>query len=310
MLNGFLWRFTCNSALATGSIEACQVLSTFLAHGKMAITPTSYFGAPIPGQLCLSFSYHFTVGDRWPSHLKPLEDLIKAPFLSKRTLDFDPLVIDLYLDNHSKLILITKDQKSTDAHKSQTPKSTYIPLLPACTATTSPQAPEQVTKSRSPSDRPSYLPANQFGFISAPEPPLSNTFGGGAALPPVSQLYSPPTHQQQSSSILACTPNHLLGPAFANALAPTVVPLVRKFNPLTSTILTDQGRSKASAKFLNCCCLLIHHNPMVVLTDTQQGHPLLANANLFRRQPTAHFQRDVLGPLSLAQTGFISNFYN
>jgi hypothetical protein len=176
MLNGFLWHLTCNSVLATGSIGAHQVLSTFLAHGETAITPTSYFGATIPGRFCPSFSYHFTVGDRWPMHLKPLEDLIKAPFLSEGALDFDPLVIDLYMNNHPKLILITKDQKFTGAHKSRTPKSTYVALPPACTATASPMAPEQVTEFCSHLKCSSYLPANQFGFLPVPEPPLRNVF--------------------------------------------------------------------------------------------------------------------------------------
>jgi hypothetical protein len=44
--------------------------------------------------------------------------------------------------------------------------------------------------------------------------------------------------------------------------------------------------------------------------DTQQGHPLSAKANIFSRDPTAHFLCDVLGPLSAAQTGYIPNFYN
>jgi hypothetical protein len=86
--------------------------------------------------------------------------------------------------------------------------------------------------------------------------------------------------------------------------------VAHKFDPLTGTILTDQGRSKASAEFLNCCRLLVHHDPNFVLTDTQQGHPLSTKANIFPGEPTAHFCRDVLGSLSAGQTGYIPNFYN
>jgi hypothetical protein len=122
MLNGFLWRLTCNSVLSMGSVEARHIMLTFLTHGKFTITTASYFGAIIPGRLCPSFSYHFMVGDCWPTRSDPLEDLIKALFLSERFLDFDPLVIDLYMDKHPPLTLVTKDQKSTNAHKSCTPK--------------------------------------------------------------------------------------------------------------------------------------------------------------------------------------------
>jgi hypothetical protein len=59
MLNGFLWRLTCDSILATGSVEARHILSTFsdswLTRGESAITTASYFGAIIPGRLCFGF---------------------------------------------------------------------------------------------------------------------------------------------------------------------------------------------------------------------------------------------------------------
>jgi hypothetical protein len=48
----------------------------------------------------------------------------------------------------------------------------------------------------------------------------------------------------------------------------------------------------------------------VVLTDTQHRHPLPAKANIFPREPTAHFCCDVLRPLAATQTGYIPNFYN
>jgi hypothetical protein len=86
--------------------------------------------------------------------------------------------------------------------------------------------------------------------------------------------------------------------------------VIRRFDPLTGTILTAQGRTEASAEFLNCCRLLVHHDPNVVLTDTQNGHPLSTKANIFPREPTAHFRRDVLGPLSAGQSGYIPNCYN
>jgi hypothetical protein len=77
-------------------------------------------------------------------------------------------------------------------------------------------------------------------------------------------------------------------------------------------ILTIQGHLKASPEFLNCCRLLTtHHNPHMTLTDTQIGKNLPSQANLFPRQPTEHFRRNLLGPLhaSAAGTGNVPVFY-
>jgi hypothetical protein len=131
MLNGFLWRLTSDSVLATGSPEARLVFSTFLTRGKTAITPSTYFGAALPGRFCPSFANHFTVGDCWPTRQSPLADLIKDPFVSERVKDYAPLVIDLHADVHPSMQLITRDQLSTEAHKRRTPQKSTAPPTPA-----------------------------------------------------------------------------------------------------------------------------------------------------------------------------------
>jgi hypothetical protein len=98
-----------------------QVFSTFLACQKTAITSASYYGAAIPGRLCPTFAYHLTVGECWPTHLNPLQDLIK-----------DPLVIDLYMKNHPVLMLITKDQLSTKTNLRGPPPSRQQQSHPPC----------------------------------------------------------------------------------------------------------------------------------------------------------------------------------
>jgi hypothetical protein len=81
----------------------------FLSHGKTAIMAASYLGAAIPGRLCPMFAYHFTMGDCWPIHMSPVGDLIKDPFTLEQAWDYDPLSIDLYIEDHPILVLITKD---------------------------------------------------------------------------------------------------------------------------------------------------------------------------------------------------------
>jgi hypothetical protein len=327
MVSGFLWRLICDSVLSTGSPEARRVFSTFLARGETAITPASYFGAAIPGRLCPTFAYHFTVGDRWPTSPNPTEDLVKDPFTSERARDYAPLVIDLYTAVHPPLTLITKDQKSTEAHKRSTPRQSFVNLLPPSGGTSRP-GPVPVTQSA----RLGYPPAQpaQTATLYQPAPPaqipaanfgppvntgaIAANFGSTALLPAAASLYSPPAGPPPAQPAPASTPSRSLGQAFANALpAPSLQPaviVVKKYDPLTGTILTAQGRSEASSEFLNCCRLLTHHDPNLQLTDTQMGHPLPPQANLFPREPTLHFRRNVLGQPAVANGGCIANFYN
>jgi hypothetical protein len=100
------------------------------------------------------------VGEHWPTFQNPLEELIQAPFLSDRAKDYEPLVIDLYMLNHPKLTLITKDQLSTNAHKCRTPKRTYVNLLRAGSNSPAIPVPEKVTDLRPQLDRRVYPPAS------------------------------------------------------------------------------------------------------------------------------------------------------
>jgi hypothetical protein len=84
MAHGFIWRLTCDSILAIGTVEAQKYLQTFLSRGKTAIMVSLYFGDNIPGRLCPNFAYHFTVFAHWPTHIDPLADLAKLPCISKR----------------------------------------------------------------------------------------------------------------------------------------------------------------------------------------------------------------------------------
>jgi hypothetical protein len=77
MAHGFIWCLTCDSILATGTVEAQKHLQTFLSRGETVIRVSSYFGDNIPGCLCPNFAYHFTVIASWPMHINPLVDLAK-----------------------------------------------------------------------------------------------------------------------------------------------------------------------------------------------------------------------------------------
>jgi hypothetical protein len=103
-----------------------------------------------------------------------------------------------------------------------------------------------------------------------------------------------------------------LSTAFAAACPSTVSPLppvTRTIDPTLASIVTEQGRHEASAEFLNCCRLLAHHDTRSQLTDGATGQRLSPQANLFPRQPTGHFRRNVLGPLFHGHKGYQASVY-
>lgn len=129
MAHGFLWRLTCDAILATtGTAEAQKHLSTFLSHGKTAITASSYFGDHIPSPFCPNFAYHFTVIARWPTHIDPLADLSKLLMVSERALEYAPIVVNLHIAMHLPLTLITCDRQLSENHRRTTPRYSYPDL--------------------------------------------------------------------------------------------------------------------------------------------------------------------------------------
>jgi hypothetical protein len=325
MLQGFLWRLISDSVLTTGTKEAQKVFATFLERGETAITADSYLGAVIPGRLCPNFAYHFAVVARWPTRLNPLAEIILPPLVSERALDYEPLIVDLYTDHPQMLRLLTRDALSTEDHRRQTPRHSYVPNPAEAEALPPPVVtdPPEITR-RSPYQYPPASITDQYPPASVGNTPSrgQHLFGSPAPAPAAehpplgpptpAQLYSPPALKPPGPSPSHTPhPPRILGPAFATSLGAQPVPL-RRSDPLSATILTAQSRSEASPEFLNCCRLLTHHDPNMAFIDIQLGIPLERTANLFPRQPTEHFRRDVLGPLhtSATSTGYLPVFYN
>jgi hypothetical protein len=125
MVHGFLWRLTCDSMLATGTIEAQKHLQTFLSRGETAITASSYFVDHIPGRLCPNFAYHFQVVACWPTCIDPLADLAKLPLVLARAQEYAPMAIDLHIPIHLPLTLVTHDCQLSESHKWSTPRFSY-----------------------------------------------------------------------------------------------------------------------------------------------------------------------------------------
>lgn len=314
MLQGFLWRLTSDAALTTGSIEAQQVFALYLARGEQAITADCYLGAALHGRLCPNFAYHFRAGARWPTRVNPLKEVILSQLISERARDYEPITINLYETLQSPLRLVTKDAQSTAEHRRQTPTSAAS-IAPAATPVPS-GAPALLPVTDHTTRQ--YSPAFPSPFTirtpaAPPTPFLYPPPGQPANLGPPAQtvLYSPPAPMPPGHPPPSGNPQRTLGPAFTQSMG-LAAPPIRRSDPVTATILTAQGRQEASPEFLNCCRLLTHHDPHLALTNNQLGVTLPASANLFPRQPTEHFRRDVLGPIhsSSGIGGYQPVFYN
>jgi hypothetical protein len=249
------------------------------------------------------------VASDWPTHPSPIAELAKLHLVSERGQDYDPLTIDLYIPVHPPLALVTRDKKTTDAHRQRTPKYSD-PCIPEPTREPPIELPRTLPFELPPPAQPRY-PPTQVTNPYYPSPIDLTTDRRPFDLPVPAQLYSPPAHIPRGRlpygppSPAQRDLTGLFGPASGQAQP-------RRSDPLTASILTAQGRSKVTPNFLNCCRLLTHHDPALILTDTNTGQPLASYANLFPRQPTEHFRRDVFGPLSTGSTanGYLPGFFN
>jgi hypothetical protein len=329
MLHGYIWRLTCDAVLAVGTIHARKFLETFLDRGETALTADSYFGVKLPGRFCPNFAYHFKVANNWPTRPDPLTDLAKIHTVSLRAQDYDPVVIDLHIAQHPVLTLSTRDQLSTDAHRLQTPRfSAALPLQPGAGAPTAGAPPAQApgaVSAAAPAPAPpafgSSQPAASYPGGSYPNPYLLGTHHGdflGQHQPPTiplpPALYSPPamTASGQQHTPASQPSRQLFAPfgSAANSSVTALAAVARHSDPTQATIITEQGRHEASPEFLHCCRLLVHNDVRVQLTDNVTGQILATHANLFPRQPTLHFRRDVLGPLFHKMSGYQPSVYN
>jgi hypothetical protein len=321
MLHGYIWRLTSDAVLAVGTVQARKFMATYIAVGETAITADSYFGVKLPGRFCPNFAYHFKVANNWPTRPDPLLDLAKLHTVSIRAQEFDPVLIDLHIDNHPSVSLQTRDQLSTEIHCRSTPRYSTAkvaspsvppapPVLPGAptTAAGAPQA------TQPPAPGSSY--GNPFPLYGPHGvPPLLSQQRGQLPIP--ATLYSSPAmmHSTFHSHGSASQQQHprSLFPPFGSAASQSSglsIAVARNSDPTDATILTEQGRHEASSEFLHCCRLLVHHDARLHLTDNETGQILAPHANLFPRQPTDYFRRDVLGPLHSHQKGYQPSVYN
>jgi hypothetical protein len=146
MLNGFIWRLWCDRMLTTATPMNRKFLNSYLLIGESAITPTTYFGAAIPGRFCPDYAYHFQI-DGWPTDpanattpgfLAAFEHL---PLVLWQAKQHGRIKINLHQPVDPALPpLQTREEHSSATHRAQTPAYSVVPPAPA---TALPQPPLQ-----------------------------------------------------------------------------------------------------------------------------------------------------------------------
>jgi hypothetical protein len=188
------------------------------------------------------------------------------------------------------LPLQTREQLSSAKHKAKTLSYTFttratqtirevieIPDAPSVTARhlTTPQRPEMP---------PGFQPFS-------PSPPPTARSGSSTR---------PPANRRLELEEILPAPS---------ATAP--IPICR-YNPLTATLYTKEGRADPEADdiFLNCCRLASHHSTRFHLMEIGTGHPVLSDSHIFVREPCRLFRTEILHPLqkNATSTAFLTPF--
>jgi hypothetical protein len=234
-----------------------------------AITRTTYLGAAVPGRFCPNFAYHLKL-DSWPTDSTDmttagfLSEFDHLPFISWQAQQHDRIPINLHQAASTALLpLHTREQLSSASHKARTPAYTILPARPRL----EPVVPSTIVE-----------PAIERGSVlSTPQRPV---------MPPGFQPFSPsPSPTTRSTPGTRPPPNRHLN------LGETIQPIPRtldpvqstvtRYNPITATVYTLEGRAEASDIFINCCRLAAHHSNRFTLINTVTGTQLPTDSNLF-----------------------------
>ena len=323
LLNGFVWRHTCDEILATTNYSDCRgPFSTFLEYGAGAITSQSYFGAAINPVCCPSFGNHLIVAGGWPTQPDPFSRGALPGLISHRVSSHVVININIHLPTPpSGLLLCTKNEASWHAHRASVAQSAAAPVgtlfegsAQASHGTSLPppgaslQSPSAVT-----TDATTPRPTVRF-----PNPSAPSTTAGASGCPPLSGLtqhtgltpdsikrsrlipnptvWSPPScllpEARSSASSRGSTANlaaRTLDVDFATTATPgstsSRLSGTRPPDYHAVSIITPDGRAHAGTMFLDLCRLLAHELP-------DQSTTLLS-----ARTPSSEYRTHVLSPL-------------
>jgi hypothetical protein len=282
MLYGHIWRLWCDRLLTTDTKLNRQYLNTYLTLGETAITADTYLGMAIPGRFCPNYAYHFKVANGWPTDTKTkcfLGEFQHRSLISYQAQQYDPVDVDLYQPDIRVPPLRSREELASASHQSRTPKFSYP----------QPTSVDLLTPTQPP--RPSQSPLGPVDI-----PSSTKAFSPSPVAPRRAPCMTTGSAQRRLEDELQ-DPIHALPPTTATPADTLSVPTkLSRYDPLTATVNTPEGRSVATDIFLNTCRLLAHHSKrrqLKVGTDF-----ILPESLIYVREPCNLFRREILTHLT------------
>ena len=220
----------------------------------------------------------------WPTDTKDkccLGKFQHMPLVSHQARQYDPVLVDLHQTDVTLPPLQTRDECASASHQSRTPKFSYIKKMNTEDLTT-PKSTRQ---------------------------PFTPSAMGPVDIPSASKPYSPsPQAPRKVPLMLTGSAQRRLDDEFPATTAPHVQPgppttsttpvlcKLNRYDPLTVTVSTSEGRLAATDVFLNVCRLLSHHSKSRQL---QVGADLIKlDSLIYVREPCSLFRREILSHLT------------
>jgi hypothetical protein len=295
MVNGHAWRLWCDRVFTTGSKLNRAHLATYLDLGASVITTDTYLGLAIPGRFCPNFAHHFLVVNGWPTdspETKFLGEFQHLSIISYQARQYDPVSIDLYETKDKVQPLTTREERTSALHRIKTPKYSYTKV--ATPTKDGPEPAYNLNKAQMPPTSMISIPSTVKGYSPSP-------LGSNRRAPRMATGSAQRRLEEDMDAILK--PPAPLPPMSMNPIS-----MSTRFNPVTATVMTAEGREMASDQFLNACRLLAHHSTRRTLkVGADQVHPA---SLIYVREPCGLYRREILSHLSKysANSGFMPPF--
>jgi hypothetical protein len=277
-----------------------EKLNTYLSLGESAITVDTYLGMTIPGRFCPNYAYHFKVVNGWPTDTATksfLGEFQHLPLISHQAQQYDPVDVDLYQKETRVPPLKTREECASAVHQSRTPRFSYPKktIVGDTQTPTSPVRPGRTTASTLKAT-PVQIPSATKHYDPSPI--------GMMSLP----VMATTSAQRQLEDEFKAQPTPSRAP-MAKAPDPMLSTVkITRFDPLTATVHTNEGRLIATDLFLNACRLLAHHSKTRQLTVGTD--PIMPESLIYVREPCSLFRREIMVhlPKFATNTGYMPPF--
>jgi hypothetical protein len=300
MLNGHVWRLWCDRILTTDTRMNRTHLKKYLALGESAITADTYLGVAIPGRFCPNYAYHFKVVNGWPTDTQDksfLGEFQHLPMISYQAQQYDPVDVDVHQPEIRVPPLKTREECTSAIHESRTPKFSYPKKSPLdMLIPETPNGRNKLQTARTKPSTPISIPSTTKTYNPSPR--------GHTRMP----LMATTSAQRRLDDELLAQTSPALDPRKKDQDLALASAKTTRYDPLTATVNTAEGRLVATDIYLNICRLLAHHSTTRQLTVGNDQ--ILPASIIYVREPCTLFRREILNHLSkyASNSGYMPPF--